>query len=209
MECECDREGEGNAMRDYVEEMLDGGEFENAPPDTNPNHTIHNSHKEREFYASELLRVLEARCRKLREKEPTGWRAIPCGSIRRQMCIVHDLDVVLFMEDESKTESVKQFFEEQTFPWHADFRVCTKGNLGAMMLYLTGDKQHNISMRIHAANMKLQLNEYGLFDRAMVKRLAGETEKGIYARLGLLYLIPRKRSFRLMKQTKLALEVGV
>jgi len=196
-------------MREYDEEMLDGSAFENAIPDTNPNHSIHDSHKERQFYASDLIHDFESRCGILRERIQNGWRAIVCGSIRRQMRIVHDLDVVLLIEDDKVLEPVKRFFEEQIFPWHADFRVCTKGNLGAMMLYLTGDKQHNISMRIHAADMKLQLNEYGLFDRTMVKRLAGETEKGIYARLGLLYLVPRKRSFRLMKQTKLALEVGV
>ena len=197
-------------MRIYDEEEIsEAGPASDGYCNKQPTTTVHNSHKEYEYHASLLLRDLESRCKILREKIPNGWRAIPCGSIRRQMHIVHDLDVVLFMEDESKTESVKGFFEEQIFPWHADFRTCTKENLGAMMLYLTGDKQHNISMRIHAADMKLQLNEYGLFNRTMVKKLAGQTEKGIYARLGLLYLIPRKRSFRLMKQTKLALEVGV
>jgi DNA polymerase/3'-5' exonuclease PolX len=97
-------------MREYDEEMLDGKAFDDPVSVRDANHTIHNSHKERQFYASDLLRDLESRCKILREKIPTGWRAIPCGSIRRQMRIVHDLDVVLFMEDESKTESVKGFF---------------------------------------------------------------------------------------------------
>jgi len=37
------------------------------------------------------------------------------------------------------------------------------------------------------------MNDYGVFDIKTGKRLAGETEQGIYKRFGLSYIPPEKR----------------
>jgi len=75
----------------------------------------------------------------------------------------------------------------------ADIRVVPPESWGAALLYFTGSKQYNIGMRKIAIRKGYKLNEYGLFDRKTDKRLAGKTEKEIYAKLGLNYKKPKQR----------------
>ena len=160
--------------------------------------------KSQTFNADEIIAEFRLRCAVLRQTIPRGWGATLAGSIRRQIERVHDLDAVILLEDESIVDSVRSFWDSQTFEWHFDFRTCTTSNHGAMLLYLTGDREHNIAMRIFASKIGLQLNEYGLWSAKEHKFIAGKTEHEIYRRLGLSYLVPRKRSFKLMRQSKLA-----
>jgi DNA polymerase (family X) len=72
-----------------------------------------------------------------------------------------------------------------------DVRFVAESEWGSALLYFTGSKEHNISMRRKAIERGWKLNEYGLFDGD--KRLAGKTEEEIYKKLDLPFFEPHKR----------------
>ena len=65
---------------------------------------------------------------------------------------------------------------------------------GAALQYFTGSKAHNVAIRSIAAHAGLKVNEYGVFKGS--ERIAGRTEKDVYARLGLPYIEPELRENR-------------
>ncbi|MFO8055258.1 MAG: DNA polymerase/3'-5' exonuclease PolX [Bacteroidales bacterium] len=75
-----------------------------------------------------------------------------------------------------------------------DLRVVSQVAFGAAMHYFTGSKAHNIACRKIAVNKKFKLNEYGLFKGD--NRIAGRTEKEVYAKLNLPYIQPELRENR-------------
>lgn len=78
----------------------------------------------------------------------------------------------------------------------ADLRLVPVESRGAAMQYFTGSKQHNIAVRDRALQRGLKLNEYGLFEASTGARVAGESEEGIYERLGLAWVPPELREYR-------------
>src|SRR5262249_42492302 len=72
-----------------------------------------------------------------------------------------------------------------------DLRVVPAESFGAALLYFTGSKAHNVSLRQLAIQQGLKLNEYGLFRGT--RRLAGRTEREVYERLGLPFVPPELR----------------
>ncbi|MBL8177649.1 MAG: DNA polymerase/3'-5' exonuclease PolX [Bryobacterales bacterium] len=74
-----------------------------------------------------------------------------------------------------------------------DVRALPRANYGAALQYFTGSKEHNIHLRNRALKMGLTLNEYGLFRLDNNEQVAGETEEGIYAALGLDWIPPELR----------------
>lgn len=78
----------------------------------------------------------------------------------------------------------------------ADVRLVATHQRGAALQYFTGSKAHNIVLRDRALERGWRLNEYGLFKAADESRLAGETEEGIYAALGLDWVPPELRENR-------------
>jgi DNA polymerase (family X) len=75
-----------------------------------------------------------------------------------------------------------------------DLRVVLEQSYGAALLYFTGSKAHNISLRTLANEHGWKLNEYGLF--AGKRRIAGATEEDVYRKLGLVYIPPEMREDR-------------
>jgi len=75
-----------------------------------------------------------------------------------------------------------------------DLRVVPEQSYGAALLYFTGSKAHNIEVRKIAVAKKLKINEYGVFKGT--KRIAGRTEKEVYACVGLPYIDPEIRENR-------------
>jgi DNA polymerase (family 10) len=75
-----------------------------------------------------------------------------------------------------------------------DLRVIAEDCWGAALLYFTGSKRHNVALRAIAGVRGWKLNEYGLF--AGKRRVAGEHEEDIYARLGLQFVPPELREDR-------------
>jgi DNA polymerase (family X) len=88
-----------------------------------------------------------------------------------------------------------------------DVRLLPPESFGAAMQYFTGSKSHNVALRQRALKMGYTLSEYGLHELPAQnakdegeggpapegKRVAGETEEEIYARLKLDYIPPELR----------------
>jgi len=74
-----------------------------------------------------------------------------------------------------------------------DVRLLEKESFGAALLYFTGSKEHNVTLRGRANKMELTLNEYALATLKGERRVAGKTEEEIYAKLKLDYIPPELR----------------
>jgi hypothetical protein len=62
---------------------------------------------------------------------------------------------------------------------------------GSALMYFTGSKEHNITLRRRAIDRGLKLSEYGLFKGEKI--IASKTEEEIYKQLDLPYIEPVKR----------------
>ena len=62
-----------------------------------------------------------------------------------------------------------------------DLRVLPDESFGAALQYFTGSKEHNVKLRGLARDKGLKISEYGVFQGE--KRIAGRTEKEVYATL--------------------------
>ena len=148
-------------------------------------------------------RLIEDRLRNLKEVD----RAAIAGSIRRMQETIGDLDILVTSE---KPEKVIDFFVSMPEIVHiyskgntktmvrlkngmdADLRVVPDKSFGAAWQYFTGDKRHNITLRILAEKKKYKLNEYGLWRGK--KLIAGRTEEEIYRALGMATPPPEIRT---------------
>ncbi len=74
-----------------------------------------------------------------------------------------------------------------------DVRALPAESRGAAMLYFTGSKTHNVSLRQRALKMGYTLNEYGLFTLEGNTRVAGASEEEVYEKLGLAWIPPELR----------------
>jgi len=88
-----------------------------------------------------------------------------------------------------------------------DLRVIPPRSFGAALQYFSGSKEHNVAMRTRAVRQGLRVNEWGVFrvpedaDPATLgkedgERLAGDTEEGVYAALGMAWVPPVLRENR-------------
>ncbi|MBB3060909.1 DNA polymerase/3'-5' exonuclease PolX [Microbulbifer rhizosphaerae] len=75
-----------------------------------------------------------------------------------------------------------------------DLRVVPQVSYGAAQHYFTGSKSHNIAVRTMGVKKGYKINEYGVFKGG--KRIAGETEKSVYEKVGLPYIPPELRESR-------------
>lgn len=83
---------------------------------------------------------------------------------------------------------------QTTVRLQTDLRVVDAQSFGSALQYFTGSKDHNIRLRRIAQTKDWKLNEYGLFEGE--KRIAGETEEGIYEALGMDFIAPELREDR-------------
>jgi DNA polymerase (family 10) len=77
--------------------------------------------------------------------------------------------------------------------FQVDVRALPRESFGAALQYFTGSKEHNVALRLRAVKMGFKLSEYGLFRTADDARLAGDSEEGVYAALGLPWIPPELR----------------
>src|SRR5690242_8712758 len=139
----------------------------------------------------------------------------PAGSLRRGKETVGDLDLLVTLGDgftsqkhvDALAEHILQFKDIDqklahgenkvsftlTSGLQVDVRLLEKENFGAALLYFTGSKEHNVTLRGRANDMGLTLNEYTLATLKGEKRVAGGTEEEIYAKLKLDYIPPELR----------------
>jgi DNA polymerase (family 10) len=74
-----------------------------------------------------------------------------------------------------------------------DVRLLEKNNFGAAMIYFTGSKEHNVTLRGRANRMGYTLNEYALATLEGERRVAGATEEEVYGKLKLDWIPPELR----------------
>lgn len=131
------------------------------------------------------------------------------GSFRRRRETVGDLDILVTATNDSPImQRFTEYDEVNRVLSHGktrstvvlrsglqvDLRVLPQVSYGAALQYFTGSREHNIELRRMAVKQGYKLNEYGVFEAD--KRIAGKTEKEVYATLGLPWIAPELRENR-------------
>ena len=139
----------------------------------------------------------------------------PAGSLRRGKETVGDLDLLVTLASGKYTPKAVEAIAQHilTYPeidqklahgenkvsfllksgMQVDVRILEKEVFGAALLYFTGSKEHNVTLRGRANKMGLTLNEYALATLKGERPVARETEEEIYAKLGLDFIPPELR----------------
>ncbi len=129
------------------------------------------------------------------------------GSVRRKEPTIGDLDFLAVAEDSKIIEAFTKLPQVKTVQakgitkasvrlkngMQADLRVLPEKSFAAALQYFTGNKDHNVKLRLIAIKKGYKLSEYGLFSRKTGKRIPLKTEKELYNKLGLQYIEPEER----------------
>ena len=131
------------------------------------------------------------------------------GSYRRRRETIGDLDILVTSDDSARVmdrfvayadvaDVVSKGDTRSTVKLRGglqvDLRAVEPAAYGAALQYFTGSKAHNVEIRKIAQEHGYKLNEYGLFKGT--RRVAGQTEEEIYAKLGLDWIPPELREAR-------------
>lgn len=134
---------------------------------------------------------------------------VVAGSFRRRKETVGDLDILAISADGQATTDRFVEYEEVEHVLakgstratvilegglQVDLRVVREESYGAALIYLTGSKAHNITLRRLAQERGLKISEYGVFKGD--RRIAGRTEAEVYAAIGLPWMPPELRENR-------------
>jgi DNA polymerase (family 10) len=140
-------------------------------------------------------------------KEGKGVKeVVVAGSYRRKRETVGDLDVLITASPQSdvmdrfvKHPEVRDVLSHGSTRstvimkngLQVDVRAVEEDSYGAALYYFTGSKEHVIAVRTLAQQAGLKINEYGVFRDD--ERIAGRTEKEVFATVGLPYIDPELR----------------
>lgn len=145
--------------------------------------------------------------------------AVCCGSYRRELDTVKDLDFILSRKAPSssvtecfdavlaaldiqpenvikKGEAQTSFyFKFQGVEWQVDFWFVEQSSLGAATMFATGSSDWNVQMRGWLKAQGMHLNRYRLARGEGEEEilLASATEEGIFHNLGLEWVPPQER----------------
>jgi DNA polymerase (family 10) len=128
------------------------------------------------------------------------------GSVRRERPVVHDIDIVLEVENPLDFQLAMNQFGAPLMNGPKIKRVNYKGQMvdiylaneetwATLVLIRTGSKEHNkkLCYTAQTLGMKLAASGDGLFDKDG-KRIAGDTEASIFEALGVPYKVPQYRN---------------
>jgi DNA polymerase (family 10) len=131
---------------------------------------------------------------------------VPAGSFRRRKETVADLDLLALTSPRNEAMAAFTHYPDAAkilahgktkstivlrSGLQVDLRALPEESFGAGLLYFTGSKAHNIAIRTLGVQRKLKINEYGVFQGE--RRIAGRTEKEMYASLDLPFIEPELR----------------
>jgi DNA polymerase (family 10) len=157
------------------------------------------------------LEIGEALTAGLRERGGADTRVQLAGSARRWADGVKDIDLVASSSSPIElAESLAQLEEIERVSssgkagakarTHSgigvDLRIATPGQLGNLLQHFTGSGAHNAALREAAVRSGLHVSEYGILDDATGATDEYESEREVYARLGLSYIEPELRENR-------------
>jgi DNA polymerase (family X) len=139
----------------------------------------------------------------------------PAGSLRRGKETVGDLDLLLTLADGHTSQKQIDALADHILKYpridqvlahgenkvsftldsglQVDVRLLEKESFGAALLYFTGSREHNVTLRGRANDMGYTLNEYALATLKGERRVAGRTEEEIYGKLKLDFIPPEIR----------------
>ncbi len=152
-------------------------------------------------YVTPLLARLEA--------VPGVGTVTVAGSYRRAKETVGDVDILVTARkgspvmdrlagDEEVREVVSKGGTRSTVilrpGLQVDVRVVAEESYGAALQYFTGSKAFNIEIRRLGLERGLKINEYGVFRGD--ERIAGDSEKSVFAAVGLPWIPPELRESR-------------
>lgn len=156
----------------------------------------------REEVVDDVKKILETI-----QKVPGVERVEAAGSFRRHKSTVGDIDIIIVSKNREKVMDAiaklplvrdvvakgdtKMSFNLKSL-LRVDLRFIEKNQWGAALLYFTGDKEHNISLRKKAIEKGWKLNEYALTEDEKI--IASKEEKDIYEALGFSWIEPQKRT---------------
>ncbi|MBP2147106.1 DNA polymerase (family 10) [Methanofollis sp. W23] len=129
------------------------------------------------------------------------------GSLRRGRSTIGDIDVVTLAPAAETALALEGIADEvidagekkisvRIDEIRIDVRFSTSGDLGAMLLYLTGSKGFNIRLREVARSGGMRLNEYGLTDQTTGELRSFGTEDEVFTALGMVLVPPELREDR-------------
>jgi DNA polymerase (family 10) len=162
--------------------------------------------RSRRFSREEIKRDAQMLLETIRSVQGVD-RAQIAGSFRREKPTIGDLDIIVV-----STSAKKVFDAITTLPivmqvvahgdtklsfnlassLRVDVRCVASSQWGSALLYFTGNKEHNISLRKRAIERGWKLNEYALAEGEKV--IASREEKDIYTALDLPYIEPTQRT---------------
>lgn len=144
------------------------------------------------------------------------------GSVRRRRETIKDIDMLVASKNPLKVMdkfvelgSVKEIIVKGETKssvisgkndMRIDLRIVGKDSFGSALMYFTGSKAFNISLRQLAIKDGYKINEYGVFSlkRGKEEKIAGKTEEEIFKLLKMPYIAPELRENR--GEVELALE---
>ncbi|MBI5414842.1 helix-hairpin-helix domain-containing protein [Candidatus Peregrinibacteria bacterium] len=124
-----------------------------------------------------------------RKKEMIGDIDILVSSVHPEKVIDFFLKLEIVGEVNAHGETKASIFTKDHR--QIDLRVVPPESFGSALQYFTGSKEHNILLRRIALKKRMKLSEYGVF--LGEKKIAGETEEGVYEILGKKWISPEKR----------------
>jgi DNA polymerase (family 10) len=159
------------------------------------------------FMIADALTYAEAIVKSLKEIKGVSKIDI-AGSLRRMRETIGDIDLLVtsrsagpIMDAFTSLDSVADILAKGDTKSsvvlrsgiQVDLRILPRASYGAALHYFTGSKDHNVVIRDRGKRMGLKVSEYGVFDTASGKRIAGKTEKEVFDAVGLPFIPPEIR----------------